>query len=332
MNRPLFPFRSGLLSACLATVLMAGEAAAQSQQMPGRAPIADAGMSAPSQAATGDSATRSEATQASPMERLDAFSAVSRSRDGSVKTLGVPERLRAIIMSKDKASGLVRPAGEGGGTSDLTQVTPTTSYPYTTIGLLTNGCSGALIGKRYVLTAGFCVYDTQKKTWDEKIDFWPAVDGNKVPFGSVRWKSVSAPKGFVNSGDWQYNFALIELESDVGDQLGWIGFGYDNNFPFAELTLTGYPYGRGDFTMWKATCKIGEKGDAHILYSCPAKDQIKGAFGSPLYTVLKDGGISVYAIHMAPEGTGYWAHRISQSTFETLVSWMEAKSAAAASQ
>jgi glutamyl endopeptidase len=236
-----------------------------------------------------------------------------------------------LILSRDKASAIVRPVTGGETKNEITRVTPTTGYPYVTIGLLGNGCSGALIDKRFVLTAGFCVYDPSKKKWDDKVEFWPAVDDGKAPFGSTAWKNVSIPKAFAERGDWQYNFALIELDSDLGDKIGgWMGFGYNAEFPFPELTLTGYPLERGDqFTMWKVNCKIGEKGETHILYTCPAKDQIKGAFGAPLWTVNKDNNsVIIYAIHMAPEGSHYWAHRISRTTFETLVSWMEVSSAA----
>ena len=304
------------LSFLLATALASGQAVADS--MPGQAPQTDSGMAAPAMppkaAALTGAEDRINAPSASAMEMLDALRAVTHSSDGTQETLEVPDRLRALIMSRDKASGIIKPAGGGGG--EPKQIAKTTDYPYTTIGILNNGCSGVLIGKRFVLTAGFCVYDPDKKTWYDKVDFWPAVDAGKAPFGSVAWKKSYAPKGFVEGNDWNYNFGLIELDRDIGDQTGWMGFGYnEGDFPYTELNLTGFPAGVPDFTMWEVVCKFGgdrlPKADPKtnfVFYGCPGKTQLQGANGGPLWTIDKENnGPSVRGVHLVPYQTSHSA-------------------------
>jgi V8-like Glu-specific endopeptidase len=341
MKSPFPLARIGLLSLLFATSLAAGQAFAQSQSMPGSAPMMGTGAMAPllppSSAPKAGKEAGITAKKASPMQLLDALSGVVHSRGGTEQNLPVPPGLRDMIQGK--ASGIVRPAGGGGDGKtggEPKQITPTTNYPYTTVGMLSNGCTGVLVGKHFVLTAGFCVYDTEKKTWDEKIDFWPAVDAGKAPYGSVRWKSVSAPRGFTEQGDFSYNFALIELDSDIGDQTGWMGFGYDNNFPFKELTLTGFPAGVPDFTMWEVTCKVGndtKATDPFVLYGCPGQKELQGANGAPLWVINKENNSPyVYGIHLMPYKGQYAGRRITQEAYEILLSWMQAPPSSSAAR
>jgi glutamyl endopeptidase len=306
--------------------------------MPGYAPMTTMAATAPAKPAPSGAHTGNEAQitseAASPAERLDALSAVTHSRDGATGSIAVPARLRAMILSGGKAAGLVRPAGGGGGNKgEPKQITPTTNYPYTAVGLIGgSGCTGVLVGKRFVLTAAFCVYDTDKKAWIDNLDFWPAVDAGNAPYGSIRWKTAYATKGFTEDGDWNYNYALVELDSDIGDQLGWMGFGYDNNFPFKELTLTGFPAGVPDFTMWEVVCKVSSDSkatDPFVLYRCPGKKELEGANGAPMWAVNKENNSPyVYGVHLVPYKGQYAGRRITQDVYEMLLSWMEAAPAA----
>lgn len=328
MASRLFLARAGLS----ALLLVAG-AAASADTTPSQLPLVTAKPAASPQAAppppamAGPAVATDELTPApqakpKPADQIKALTGVMRSRDGKTRQFGVSRKLRAIIRGKDKP--VVAPQATKIGKFE--QIKNTAEYPYSTIGLLGNGCTGTLIGKHFVLTAGYCLYDGKNKTWYENVDFWPGLSGDQQPFGSVKWKNAWVPQGFVDSGADAYNYGLIELEGDIGDKTGWFGFGYDNAFPFKNVSLTGYPGGVAEFTMWQARCSIAKAEPAFLQFNCPVKKQIEGAAGSPVWVKGKDDSSwTVRGIYMGPDGKGYWANRINQSLYETLVSWMTPK-------
>ena len=79
----------------------------------------------------------------------------------------MPNRLRGMIL-KGKGAAAIQEAPKPG---KLVPIKDTTQYPYTAVGLLSNGCSGTLIGKRFVLTAAYCIFNPESKQWDEKSRF-----------------------------------------------------------------------------------------------------------------------------------------------------------------
>jgi len=76
------------------------------------------------------------------------------------------------------------------GDDDRIRITPTTSYPWSTIVKLRINWggsnyigSGAIIDKNHVLTAGHCVYQNSLGGWADSIKVSPAVDNGNEPYG-----------------------------------------------------------------------------------------------------------------------------------------------------
>jgi len=265
----------------------------------------------------------------SPQQMIDSLSAIKGSRDGSQSEVDTPPRVKRMLMGKQ--SGMI-----GGGSGDknnkgkLKQIANTGQYPYTTIGVIASGCTGTIVMKKYVLTAAWCVFDLKSKKFYQNLNFYPAMNGKKTPFGEVQWKNAWVAKGFTEKGDLSFGYGLIELDQDIGDQAGWFGFGDVPKFNFKQLTLTGYPFaGVPPQTMWESRCDIDGAQDSAIFYRCPGDGKSLGTMlGSPIWFKGKtDDSWQIVGIHVTSQNeniNSWWAARLSAAHTETILGWANA--------
>ncbi len=118
----------------------------------------------------------------------------------------------------------------------------------------TGSCSGIMVGPRHVMTAGHCIAGHSPKT---SLNFGPnsfvvpAYNMGNVPYGFAYISEWHSFNGWVNSADWNYDIALLVLDHDIGNQVGWLGRAYTENSDwFTNSGVTkfsvGYP-GSDDF-------------------------------------------------------------------------------------
>jgi V8-like Glu-specific endopeptidase len=251
---------------------------------------------------------------------------IRHGRDGKDAVIEVPPRLRTML----RARGVVKPVTPGKtDKGKLTQVKNTKVYPYAAIGVVMSGCTGALVMKRFVLTAPWCVYDTQARKFYDNLDFVPALNGEDAPVGTVKWKNVWIPQGFAEKGDLGFAFALIELDAEIGDQTGWFGFGPAKDSDAAkQLTLAGYPFeGVAKNTVWEASCKIDASEENAWFYRCPGKgNTLYSMLGAPFFAKGKTeaDGAQLLGIHISSQNDNkdsWWAIKLTQAHTETILGW-----------
>ncbi len=197
----------------------------------------------------------------------------------------------------------------------------TTRYPFRTVGRIDIGCTGTLIGTRYVLTAGHCVYNIRNDKWYSRLNFSPGQNGTQRPYGTIGWKRAISVKGWTKKHKRDYDYAMIVLKQDIGKRVGWMAYGWKNPMPKYNVNINGYPADKPSRTLWHSYCKLLIVLTRRLYYAC---DTYGGMSGSAVYVYWKKSNKRIiYGIHAyGVDSTGYnGATRITKSVFQNLYRW-----------
>ncbi|SHF04378.1 serine protease [Vibrio gazogenes] len=268
------------------------------------------------------------------VDRADAMGAIAVDRDGNQYTAEISEDalrafedavktfdelgLDATIFTTPEKDATIKPKMTGEeediqgaviGHDDRTQITRTTTSPYNYIGHISVGCTGTLIGDKYVLTAGHCVADG-RGNWYRALDFAAGQNGSAKPWGTTAWKNAVTTTAWFNDRNSNYDYALIVLQK--APHGGYSGWGVYSD---GTHSVTGYPGDKTHWTMWTDSGATNAISSYRVCYTL---DTAGGQSGSG----IRDTRNYVRGIHTTGSSSRNCGTRLTSSVYNTLKQWI----------
>jgi glutamyl endopeptidase len=168
--------------------------------------------------------------------------------------------------------------------------------------------------------------------WRTNVRVWPAYNAGSAPYSSYPAQSLHSVVGWTNSSNEQYDYGGVNLNSTIGNTVGWYGIWWQT----ASLTnepaiILGYPGDKSPArSQWVAADKTRVTSTRQVFYKV---DSAGGQSGSAVWEDRPAGssfcsngpctyGIHAYGLHGAsPHSTHNHGTRITEPVFNNLVNW-----------
>lgn len=215
------------------------------------------------------------------------------------------------------------------GPDGRTQVLNTADYPNRAIAHLevtfpnySGTCTGWFIDANRLATAGHCVYDGSGGGWATSIVVYPGRSGVTEPYGHFTSTEFYSVQGWLDTANPKWDYGVLVLGSNVGDTVGWFGYGWTSDNSFLndrKVNVRGYPGDKAYGTLWTMKGKIGTVQKTRFFYSI---DTFGGQSGSPVYAKASSTcnpcsfGIHTYGV--GGSWTANSATRITKKVFNFL--------------
>ena len=216
---------------------------------------------------------------------------------------------------------------------DRIRVTPTTSFPWSTIiklyitwGSYNTFGTGVMIDKNHVLTAGHSVYSHSRGGWADNVRVVPGADNGNEPYGHAWAINMRSYSRWITNADEEHDMALITLDRDIGLQTGWMELFtsvFSNSIYSGILNTAGYPYDLDNGNNMYRTSESGGYSSEynHFFYL----DVEGGQSGSPIW--LYDGTNRYVTSIVTASWVGLdinYGTRINRNKFDCIMNWITA--------
>lgn len=217
------------------------------------------------------------------------------------------------------------------GPDGRTQVQDTTVYPNAAIGHLEiiQGtsllyCTGWLIDRNTILTAGHCAYDGGTNNPIETAHFIPGRNAGVWPYDAASVIGMYAPYGWRIQGKPTHDWAVMQLNWDIGLETGWFGFYRltgTNRFAGVRARVQGYPADKYLGTQWQMAGTVHHSTDREVFYPM---DTAGGQSGAPVYKLNRPGcygpcGFAIHAYGASGNPPNNSGTRITRSIFDKII-------------
>ncbi len=218
------------------------------------------------------------------------------------------------------------------GADNRMRVNPTTGFPARATVLITfsaGRCTGWLIGKDTVVTAGHCVHPGGGGSFYPvgSYSIYPGRNGTSSPYGSCTARWTASVRGWTVNGNDQYDYGAIKLRCSVGNMTGWYGFFWTSSSLTGLPTIvSGYP-GDKPLTQWRSDDLVRVTQTRRVFYQ---NDTVGGVSGAPVYYNRAGCGLCSMAVHaygtygLPPFSTNNHGTRIIKAVFDNLTAWRNA--------
>jgi V8-like Glu-specific endopeptidase len=218
------------------------------------------------------------------------------------------------------------------GPDDRVQITNTSVYPWRAhASLLIKAAdnsmwigTGWFIGPHTLMTAGHVVHIKNsgvpgRDGWVKSINVMPGRNGSTLPYGSATSTNFRSVTGWTNSGNENYDYGAIILATQLGNTVGWFGFGVwgDADLVAAVGNISGYPGDKPAGTQWYDHRKIASVNSRKVYYDI---DTAGGQSGSSVYRIISGNryGIAIHAYGGVSTNSGT---RIVTPVYNNMVAW-----------
>lgn len=218
------------------------------------------------------------------------------------------------------------------GPDNRIQITNTSSYPWRVHASLLITAkdnsrwigTGWFIGPHTLMTAGHVVYIKNsgvpgRDGWVKSISVMPGRNGSSLPYGSVTSTSFRSVTGWTNNGDQNYDYGAIIIPTNLGNTVGWLGFGVYGDSDLRQTTgnISGYPGDKPTGTQWYDYHRIASVSNRKVYYDI---DTAGGQSGSAVYRI-KNGGRYAFGIHAYGGSSVNSGTRIVTAVYNNMVAW-----------
>jgi glutamyl endopeptidase len=218
------------------------------------------------------------------------------------------------------------------GPDDRVQITNTAIYPWRAqASLLITAAdnsmwigTGWFIGPHTLMTAGHVVYIKNsgvpgRDGWARKIQVMPGRNRTSLPYGSVTSSVFHSVVGWTQNGDENYDYGAIVIPNDLGNRVGWFGFGV---FSDADLlasigNISGYPGDKPAGTQWYDHRGIASVNARKVYYDI---DSAGGQSGSAVYRII-NGARYGFAVHAYGGATTNSGTRVVPPVYNNMLAW-----------